>query len=85
MAPLSESDVDGPPTVAWKPVDDHGHHDLGMDEIDPTPGQGTPPVAPHEAGDVGPEEQALDEFFEDDDESGYLGERRFGGRLRRKR
>ncbi|MGI8752600.1 MAG: DivIVA domain-containing protein [Acidimicrobiales bacterium] len=86
VSPREDPDVDGPPTVAWHPAGENAPHDLGTDEIDPTPGQGTPIVVEdHDRGDPDPEEQALDDFFEDDDASGYLSERRFGGRLRRRR
>lgn len=86
VSPRDERDVDGPPTVAWQPSDREGRpQDRNADEIDPTPGQGTPVVENHDGGDTNPEEQALDDFFEDEDASGYLSERRFGGRLRRRR
>jgi hypothetical protein len=85
VSPRPDSDVDGPPTVAWQPIGRNDPHGAGSDEIDPTPGQGTPVVEDHDRGDMDPEEQALDDFFEDDDASGYLSERRFGGRLRRRR
>ena len=83
MSPRPDTESDGPPTVAWQPAGGTDPH--GGDEIDPTPGQGTPVVEDHGRGDMDPEEQALDDFFEDDDSSGYLSERRFGGRLRRRR
>lgn len=85
VSPRDERDVDGPPTVAWQPSGREGPPDRSADEIDPTPGQGTPAVDDHDSGDADPQEQALDDFFEDDDSSGYLSERRFGGRLRRRR
>lgn len=69
----------GPPTVAWSPSPAE-RRALDDEEGDPTPGHGTPPVTDHV--ELDPEEQALDDFFEDDD---YAGERRFGGRLRRRR
>jgi DivIVA domain-containing protein len=85
MPPREAPDVEGPPTVAWQPPGGVGAHSRSADEIDPTPGQGTPVVDDRGRGEPDPEDQALDDFFEDEDASGYLSERRFGGRLRRRR
>jgi DivIVA domain-containing protein len=85
VPPRESPDVDGPPTVAWQPLGDAGAHSPSSDEVDPTPGQGTPVVGGSGRGEPDPEDQALDDFFEDEDASGYLSERRFGGRLRRRR
>ncbi|MDQ6839242.1 MAG: DivIVA domain-containing protein [Actinomycetota bacterium] len=84
VSPRRDAGEDGPPTVAWQPIDTKRPHELSADDVDPTPGQGTPVVDDRGLA-IDPEEQALDDFFEDDDDSGYLGERRFGGRLRRRR
>ncbi len=76
----------GPPTVVWHPDDAESPPSAGRSgEVDPTPGHGNPAVEGHDDGAADPQEQALDEFFDDGDDSGYLGERRFGGRLRRRR
>jgi cell division initiation protein len=83
--PIDETD---PKTVAWSPTDDE-RLDLisGPDLAAPPP---PPPAATTDAAapagserNSGPDDQAIDDFFEDSDEPGE--DRRFGGRLRRRR
>lgn len=74
----------GPPTAMWNPGEGDSRPARNSDEVDPTPGHGTPAMD-GPPGESVAEEQALDDFFEDDDDAGYAGERRFGGRLRRRR
>jgi cell division initiation protein len=79
---ISEPDP-GPETELWTPTDDE-REDLRQptgQEVDP-PTAGTPDELFGEAG-VDPEERALDDFF--DDSAGFGDDRRFTGRLRRRR
>lgn len=95
--PSPDPGASGPDTALWTPPDDDR---LGSSAI-PGPGPGPvsapppappplsaaappsdPPAAIAEATN-GPNDQALDDFFEDSDELG--DDRRFGGRLRRRR
>ena len=82
----------GPPTAAWSPSPPD-HADLTVEQHSPPP---VPPASASAAAgprvevatatvDVtdSPNEQALDDFFDDGDEVG--DDRRFGSRLRRRR
>jgi len=85
----------GPPTMAWTPVDDTGENRAephmpprrGVNETsrseggDPSPGPPAP-VARTTSAVADPDDQALDDFFDDDQ---YGADRRFGARLRRRR
>ncbi|MBV9660114.1 MAG: DivIVA domain-containing protein [Acidimicrobiales bacterium] len=69
-----ESDA-GPETVIWTPPPVE-------ERAEPVPFEGPVGLA-EPPGGAGPADQAMDEFFEDNDDFG--DERRFGGRLRRRR
>jgi hypothetical protein len=83
-AESGDTSLSGPDTAAWHPGDDD--HDVnGMDETRITPPR--PTIAAPEAGAevaaaAHADDQAMDEFFDDQD---YAEDRRFGGRLRRRR
>lgn len=95
----AEGHTAGPPTATWSPGDDTGEarvesflppqrrqgsdaaRDAAREEGRGDPGGQSPMYPPVEAGG-GPDEQALDDFFDDDQ---FADERRFGGRLRRRR
>ncbi len=86
-------DQPDPETLMWAPNDvDRVSGGEGAAGFDPGPGP-DPQVAPRpsasrpeptsSASGLGSDEQALDDFFDDNDEFG--DDRRFGGRLRRRR
>jgi DivIVA domain-containing protein len=85
----------GPPTMAWTPVDDTGENRAephmpprrpmpdGPRSEGGDPSPGPPPSMARAASAVAdPDDQALDDFFDDDQ---YGADRRFGARLRRRR
>jgi DivIVA domain-containing protein len=86
--PPPEPNPAGPDTAMWSPSDDERREAAGTPSVAPPPlptggpprDSGTPPYA-----DVtdGPDDQALDDFFDDNDE--LAEDHRFGGRLRRRR
>lgn len=88
--PQAEIPSEGPETVAWEPSDDSidsddypGDEPLAHSQSFAPPLQaGVVDVRPPDAS--GPDERAMDDFF--DDEGGDLSDdKRFGGRLRRRR
>jgi DivIVA domain-containing protein len=86
--PKPDVPAEGPDTVAWSPADEGIDHDDMALEQGAVSGQSFAP--PLQAGvvdvrpsDSGPDERAMDEFF--DDQEGLGDERRPGGRLRRRR
>jgi DivIVA domain-containing protein len=88
-APEAESDLTGPDTAVWSPAEED-RLPVAPSPPPPAPSAGSPaPAAPPEpaatAADPAapPDDQALDDFFDDSDELGE--DRRFGGRLRRRR
>src|ERR1700722_18510283 len=86
--PPPEPNPVGPDTAMWSPSDDERREGAGITGAAPPPlPTGGPPrdsgTAPYADVTDGPADQALDDFFDDNDE---LGEHhRFGGRLRRRR
>jgi len=81
-----EMEEPDPETAMWSPSDDDRYDAMGAAEGTASQTGGStrleaPPVA-SEMSD-GPDDQALDDFFDDNDE--LADERRFGGRLRRRR
>ncbi len=91
-APEAESDLAGPDTAVWSPAEEDR---LAVAPSPPPPAPSAPsagspaPAAPPESAATAPDpaappdDQALDDFFDDSDELGE--DRRFGGRLRRRR
>jgi cell division initiation protein len=84
MPAAQEYEANGPDTAVWHPGDDER-------EVEPEPASTYPPPpaatrsAPPPPLDMtdGPDDQALDDFFDDNEE--FVDDRRFGGRLRRRR
>jgi DivIVA domain-containing protein len=86
--PAPETESSGPETAAWTPDDEERAEPAGSSLPGPPPapagGSGRPEGAPPFSEVTnGPDDQALDDFFDDNDEQG--DDRRFGGRLRRRR
>lgn len=100
VADEPEAPAEGPPTVSWSPSDDTGET-RAEPYLPPARRAGEPSPAPAgeeaKAGEAGadplpprraneamadPDEQALDDFFDDQQ---FADDRRFGGRLRRRR
>jgi DivIVA domain-containing protein len=85
VAAPADGDANGPDTAMWTPSDENRFEGLGAPREAPAPGDSTridlsaPGPEPRE----GPDDQALDDFFDDNDE--LAEDRRFGGRLRRRR
>jgi DivIVA domain-containing protein len=91
---VADIEQSGPPTALWSPSQ-QDHADLTVEQHNTPPAPSPPPTASAGAGpraevatatvDVtdSPNEQALDDFFDDGDEAG--DDRRFGSRLRRRR
>jgi cell division initiation protein len=76
-APVAAApEVADPETVMWSPPDNDRLEPADIDA-------GSPPAPEMDLGDPDPDEQALDDFFDDNDE--MADDRRFGGRLRRRR
>lgn len=76
--PPSRSDLLDPDTAMWTPSDD--------ERAEMREGSATATSRSHvdiDLADPDPEDQALDDFFEDNEE--FADDRRFGGRLRRRR
>lgn len=85
---------DGPDTMMWAPDDQDGPAgSIGASTAASVPAAvsagaagaagSADPAAATEPADSGPDEQALDDFF--DDNTDFDDDRRFGGRLRRRR
>lgn len=84
-APL-EVEANGPDTAMWHPAEDeHLDEPEAPSAYAPPPPvsrSAPPPPPPLELTD-GPDDQALDDFFDDNED--FVDDRRFGGRLRRRR
>jgi cell division initiation protein len=88
--PPPDVPVDGPETVAWSPADEGVDPEEMLGEQATVAAQSFAPplqagvvdVRPSDAS-MGPDERAMDQFF--DDPEGFDDDRRFGGRLRRRR
>ena len=86
QAPLPpEPESNGPDTAMWHPAEDER-----MDDPEPVGAYPAPPPAPSRSEHPpvmdmtdGLDDQAMDDFFDDNDE--LVDDRRFGGRLRRRR
>jgi DivIVA domain-containing protein len=82
--PPPEVESNGPDTAMWHPSEDEQ-----VEELEPAGSHRAPPPAANRAAPPpldmtdGPDDQALDDFFDDNEE--FLDDRRFGGRLRRRR
>ncbi|HUE61268.1 MAG TPA: DivIVA domain-containing protein [Acidimicrobiales bacterium] len=89
--PQAEIPSEGPETMAWSPGDEgFDSEDMRRQEAAVAAQSFAPPlqagvvdVRPNDAMG-GPDERAMDDFFDDSDELGD-DDRRFGGRLRRRR
>jgi DivIVA domain-containing protein len=89
--PPPESNPVGSDTAMWSPSDDERREAAGTTGATgspPPPLPASPPVrdegaAPYADVTEGPDDQALDDFFDDNDE--LADDHRFGGRLRRRR
>jgi DivIVA domain-containing protein len=86
--PPPESNPVGPDTAMWSPSDDERREAAGATGSPPPPLPVSPPprdegAAPYADVTEGPDDQALDDFFDDNDE--LADDHRFGGRLRRRR
>jgi DivIVA domain-containing protein len=75
----------GPETTMWSPSEEDRLEQEAAATAGPPPHGGGSPRAEGSYADVtdGPDDQALDDFFDDNDE--LADDRRFGGRLRRRR
>jgi cell division initiation protein len=73
-------ELSDPETVMWSPPDDD---EQDAADLAGGPAPATRAAADLDLGDPDPDEQALDDFFDDNDE--MVEDRRFGGRLRRRR
>ena len=89
-APQAELPMEGPETVTWSPSEEElGSDELPYDDAQPHVQSFAPPlqagvvdVRPPDSAN-GPDEQAMDDFFDESED--MSDERRFGGRLRRRR
>ena len=85
MPAPQEVEAVGPDTAVWHPGDDDHLDDPDLGSAyapPPAPARTMAPPPPLDMTD-GPDDQALDDFFDDNEE--FVDDRRFGGRLRRRR
>jgi hypothetical protein len=82
--PPQEVEASGPDTAMWHPAEDEhlDEPELASAYPPPPPAPRSAPLPPLDVTD-GPDDQALDDFFDDNDD--FVDDRRFGGRLRRRR